>query len=211
MVIRLASKGRRFTDPDSVPGHRTALVLGCARTLSNGRPNQYFLHRIRTAAALYRAGRVDCLIVSGDNHRVGYDEATDMRDALVDEGVPADRISRDFAGFRTLDSVIRAREVFCQEKFVIVSQRFHNERALFIARAHGIDAVALDAPDVATLGGLKTRVREAFARTKAVADVWLFGTEPRFLGPKVMIGDLANGRSQGLGISGGVLHQPDNR
>ncbi|MBL9153635.1 MAG: YdcF family protein [Verrucomicrobiales bacterium] len=191
-AIHLASRGRLYTDPDSVPPHRTALVLGCAKTLPTGRPNLYFSLRMRAAAALYDAGRVDYLIVSGDNHRTGYDEPTDMRDALIAAGVPADRIYRDYAGFRTLDSVIRAREVFGQEAYVIVSQRFHNQRALFIARSHGIDAVAFDAPDVARLGGRKTKVREVFARAKTVADVWLLNTKPRFLGPPVALGGPTN-------------------
>jgi len=187
-TIRRAADGRTFDNVEEVPHHKAALVLGCSKILANGRPNLYFRYRIEAAAALYRAGKIDYLIVSGDNRFHGYDEPTDMRDALVQAGVPAGRIYRDYAGFSTLDSVLRAREIFGQESLVIVSQRFHNERAIFIARGHGIDAVGLNATDVARLGGLRTKAREYLARCKTVLDVWVLGSEPKFLGPPVELG-----------------------
>ena len=141
-TIEQSSADRIYEDVKEIPHRPAALVLGCARTLSNGRPNLYFRYRIEAAAALYHAGRTDYLIVSGDNRRADYDEPTDMREAFIAAGVPGDRIYRDYAGFRTLDSVVRAREIFGQREFIIVSQPFHTKRALYIARAHGVDAIA---------------------------------------------------------------------
>jgi SanA protein len=187
-VIRHSSSGRTFAGTADVPKHRAALVLGCTKILSSGRPNVFFRLRIEAAAALFHAGRVEYLIVSGDNSREGYDEPGDMRHALIAAGVPEDRIYRDYAGFRTLDSVVRAREIFGQDAIVIVSQRFHNERAIFIARGHGIEAVGFNAEDVAAYRGMKTKAREWLARWKTVLDVWVLGTGPKFLGPPVELG-----------------------
>lgn len=187
-AIRHSSSGRTYDTADAVPKRKAALVLGCTKILANGRPNLFFYFRIEAAAGLFRAGRVDYLIVSGDNSREGYDEPTDMRDALIAAGVPADHIYRDYAGFRTLDSVIRARDIFGQDSITIVSQRFHNERAIFIARGHGIDAVGYNAVNVPQYRGLKTKSREWLARVKTVLDVWVLGTRPKFSGPPVELG-----------------------
>ncbi len=189
LAIDQAAAERVHDTLDTIPHRAAGLVLGCVKTLPNGRGNLFFHYRINAAAALYQSGKVDYLIVSGDNHRDDYDEPTDMRDALVEAGVPAERIYRDYAGFRTLDSVVRAHEIFGQRELTIVSQRFHNERAIFIAREHGIDAVGFNARDVETLGGFRSRLREHLARFKTVLDVWVLDTEPRFLGREVALGD----------------------
>lgn len=188
LAIRQAASGRTHDSTEPLPHREAALVLGCARTLANGRDNLYFRHRITAAAALYHSGKVEYLVVSGDNHRHDYDEPTDMRDALVAAGVPAERVYRDYAGFRTLDSEVRAREIFGQTELIIVSQAFHNERAIFIAREHGIDAAGYNARDVASVGGLRTRLREHLAKLKTVLDVWVPRTPPKHLGPPVLLG-----------------------
>ena len=115
----------RTLSMDAVPRRRAAVVMGCVRTLSNGLNNLYFSRRIDAAAELYKAGKVDCLIVSGDNHVKGYDEPSDMKESLAKAGVPADRIVCDYAGFRTLDTVVRAKKVFGLDSFIIVSQPDH--------------------------------------------------------------------------------------
>ncbi len=192
LCIRQAAAGRLYDSLENTPARPAALVLGCARTLPSGRGNLYFRYRINAAAALYRAGKADFLIVSGDNHREGYDEPTEMRDALVAAGVPEERIYRDYAGFRTLDSVVRAREIFSQTSLTIVSQPFHNERAIFIAREHGIDAIGFNARDVSARGGMRTRLREHLARIRTVLDVWVLDSSPRFLGPRIALGGPPN-------------------
>ena len=171
---------------EAVPVRKAALVLGCAPTVS-GRPNLFFTRRIEAAARLHQAGKVRALIVSGDNSTASYDEPTAMREALVKAGVPGSAIHLDYAGFRTLDSVVRAREVFGQEAVVVVSQRFHNERAVFLARRLGMEATGFNAADVPGRRGLRTRLREYLARVQAVLDVTVLGTQPKFLGPKVVV------------------------
>jgi SanA protein len=141
------------------------------------------------AAALYHAGKVDYLLVSGDNHRRGYDEPTAMRDALVALAVPQSRIVLDYAGFRTLDSIVRAKEVFGQQQFVIVSQRFHNERAIYLATACGLDVVAYNATTVTVGRRDLIWYRETLARVRAVLDAQVLGTRPKFTGARVVIGE----------------------
>lgn len=170
---------------DRVCDAPVALVLGCSERLADGRPNLYFRRRIEAAADLYRAGKIQAFIVSGDNHSHECDEPTAMKTALVARGVPENRIYCDFAGFRTLDSVIRAERVFGQRQFVIVSQRFHAERAVYLARQRGIEAFALCAQGVDGVASIRARTREMLARAAAVLDTELLATEPRFLGPRV--------------------------
>jgi SanA protein len=172
-----------------VPHRRVGLLLGCSNRLPGGRTNLYYLGRIEAATELWSTGTVDYILVSGDNHSRDYDEPTTMLRDLVIAGVPRERIVLDYAGFRTLDSVVRAKEVFGLDGFVVISQRFHNERAVFIARANGLDAVAYDAADVAGADGRKTHAREFLARLRAVLDVELLGTRPHFLGDRIPIGD----------------------
>ena len=173
-------------DVSTVPKMKAAVVLGCAPTIQ-GRPNLFFTKRMEAAVRLHQAGKVEALIVSGDNGSKEYDEATAMKVALVKAGIPEKAIYLDYAGFRTLDSVVRAKEVFGQEAFVVVSQRFHNERAVFLARQSGIQAVGYDAADLRGSRGMMTRLREYLARVQAVLDVTLLGTQPRFLGKPVVI------------------------
>jgi len=168
------------------------LVLGTSRLVRGGFANPYFLNRIEAAAALYKSGKVKYLIVSGnqsDGGRAngGYDEPTDMRDALVAAGVPAKSIYRDYAGFRTLDSVLRAHEVFGQERVIIVSQHFHLARALFLAKSHGLDDAGFQAADVPLYLDLLTQVREAGARVKALIDV-VDNRDARFGGKTITLG-----------------------
>jgi SanA protein len=177
-----------FDDIAAVPVNDVGLLLGCAPMLGHGRPNPFFTARVHAAADLFAAGRIRFVLASGDNGTVAYNEPARLRDALIAAGVPADRIILDHAGFRTLDSVVRARDVFGQQRFTVISQRFHNERAVFLARERGIEAVAYDAPEVGGLDGFKVKVREALARVRAVLDVRVLKTQPRFLGPSVSIG-----------------------
>ncbi|MDP6526228.1 MAG: ElyC/SanA/YdcF family protein [Kiritimatiellia bacterium] len=191
MLIRRSAKGRTYSDVSSVPYRRVGVVLGCSRHLSDGRANLFFSYRILAAAELFKAKKVDYLIASGDNHTVKYDEATAMKDALVAAGVPVDRIYCDFAGFRTLDSIVRAKEVFGQSSMTIVSQKFHNQRAIYIAGDKGIDAIGFNAREVSSYRSLRTKFREQLARVKAVLDVSLLRTQPKFLGPEIVIGESA--------------------
>ena len=187
MVVVGAGSGRTYPDTASIPARRVGLVLGCSRTLGGGWRNPFFDNRISAAAELFRAHKVDYVIVSGDNHIRGYDEPSDMKESLVEAGVPAERIYCDYAGFRTLDSVVRVRDIFGQTSVVIVSQKFHNERAIFIARHSGIDAIGFNAPEVDAYDSFKTKCREVAARANMLLDLFVFRRGPKFLGEKVHI------------------------
>lgn len=190
VMVEWSAEGRTFTKIEDVVGEpRVAVVLGCSKTLPNGNANRFFPKRISAAVELFKSGRSAALIVSGDNSRPDYDEPTMMKEALVAAGVPADRIYCDYAGFRTLDSMVRAKEIFSQQRIIVVSQRFHNERAIYLARSRGIDALGFNAqdPDLTRLTAIKNVVREALARVAALIDAHVFRTQPRFLGPQIRI------------------------
>lgn len=186
--VENAAEGLVFDNVASVPRNRVALLLGTNPRNRRGGLNSYFTNRIKTAAELYHSGKVEYIIASGDNHTRLYDEPTAMRDSLVGRGVPADKIILDYAGFRTFDSVVRAKEVFGCDSLTIISQSDHNARALYIARNKGIEAVAVAAP-LRAGRFVRTRLtlREWLARDKMMLDIW-FGREPHFLGEKIEIG-----------------------
>ena len=185
-TIRKATTDKLYTELDSIPKRKVALLLGTGKTLKNGQPNLYFQYRVEAAAALFKAQKVDYILISGDNSRQGYDEPTDMKEALVAQGVPSQKIYLDYAGFRTLDSVVRAKEIFSLTQLTVVSQAFHDQRAIYLAQKYGIDAIGFCAKDVDKYTGFKTRVREYFARVKVFWDL-TFGVQPKFLGEKIEI------------------------
>ncbi len=185
--VERSSQPRLYTDLNQVPHNRVGLVLGTGPTTVHGKPNPYFVGRIQAAARLYQAGKVDYLLVSGDNSSPYYDEPSAMREALMALGVPKERIYRDYAGFRTLDSVVRAREVFGEQRFTIISQAFHNQRAVFIARHRGLEAIGYNAPDPPEGFNSNTRFREPLARVQTMLDL-LLNRQPRYLGAPVRIG-----------------------
>lgn len=185
----LVATGEKFVfeNPEDVPAMQTALVLGTAPTTRGGGTNIYFANRIAATKKLFDSGKIERIIVSGDNRTHDYNEPQAMKNALVRLGVPAEKIYCDYAGLRTLDSVVRAREIFGQEKFVVVSQAFHCERAVFLARSRGIEAVGFVAVDNPPLRyKIKLWLRERLARVAAVADI-LFMRSPKHLGEPVMI------------------------
>lgn len=173
---------------DSIPSTDVGLVLGTSKHLVQGGPNIYFQARMSAAADLYHTGKIKHLIVSGDNRHENYNEPRDMYRQLLELGVPASAITMDYAGFRTLDSVIRSQKIFKQKKIVIISQRFHNHRAIFIARFHGLDATAYNAPMPDGIASTRLGYREILARCKAVIDLYILGKEPYFLGETIDIG-----------------------
>ena len=186
--VESVAKPRVIENLDELPERKVGMVLGCAPMLTDGRPNLYFSYRIQAAAEIFNAGKVQYLLVSGDNSDPYYDEPTAMKKALMKAGVPEEKIVCDFAGLRTLDSVVRAKEVFLQDQFLLVSQPFHCKRAIYLGKAHGIDITAYPATDVSTSSGAKTQIREVFARVKALLDVTFLQTQPKHLGEPEPIG-----------------------
>jgi len=176
-----------FTDLTQLPDHRVALVLGTSHRTVGGGSNPFFQKRMEKAAELYRLGKIDHFILSGDNSSRYYNEPMAMRKALVKMGVPEEAITLDYAGLRTLDSVVRCQKVFGQNKIIIITQPFHSYRALFISRYYNIDAVAMVADEPDFDYAVKVRFREYLARPKAVLDLYVLKTAPRFLGDKEQI------------------------
>ena len=176
-----------YASVSEIPETDVALVLGTAKYRKNGGRNLYYRYRMEAAVKLFKAGKVKAIICSGDNATKYYDEPSTMKADLVAMGIPPSLIYLDFAGFRTLDSVVRSKEIFSQTSVTVVSQSFHNERALYIARHKGIDAIGFNARDVTRSYGFKTELREKLARVKTILDIHILNTSPKFLGEKIKI------------------------
>lgn len=185
-IVKTSASGKLYVSIEEIPHNKVGLVLGTSPYLKSGYPNHYFTYRIEATIELYRADKIDFILVSGDNGSVYYDEPSEFKKKLIEGGIPENKIYLDYAGFRTLDSVVRAKEIFGQESFTLISQAFHNERAVYLAEKHNIDAIGFNAKDVMIKKGFKTQLREYFARTKAVIDINL-GIQPKFLGEKIKI------------------------
>jgi SanA protein len=171
-----------FADPAKVPAADVALALGTAPIGPEGGPNRYFVYRLDAAAALWKLGKTKYFIVSGSGEEPGA-----MRAGLIERGVPAQAIYRDPAGYRTWDSVLRARDVYGQKRMIIVSQRFHLDRALYIARREGIDAIGLAARDVDSPYSIFTELRRYPSALRAYYDVWTHA-KARDRSGKVIVG-----------------------
>jgi SanA protein len=185
-VVENAAAGKLYSDTKDLPFHKVGLLLGTAKYFAGGHLNPYYTSGIEAAATLLRAGKIKYIIVSGDNGRIDYNEPELMRADLMNAGIDSSLIYLDYAGFRTFDSMVRLREVFSQHEVTVISQPFHNERALYIASKEGIDAVGFNARDVSMRSGLRVQMREKLARVKVFVD-YLIGKEPKFLGQKVSI------------------------
>jgi SanA protein len=171
-----------LTDYRQLPDSGVALVLGTSHRLASGLPNPFFENRMATAGTLFREGKIIHFILSGDNRTRYYNEPNEMKKALMKQGVPQTSITLDYAGLRTLDSIVRSKEIFGQDKIVIITQPFHSYRALFISRYYKIKAVALVAEEPSQESAIKVYMREYLARTKAILDLYILHTEPQHLG-----------------------------
>lgn len=187
LYITIYSSVYIYNDINKVPFNKCGLLLGTSKYRVEGGVNPYFTQRLDAAAQLYKSGKVQYIIASGDNREVYYNEPKVMIASLVERGVPENKIFPDYAGFRTLDSVVRARDVFGQNSITLISQKFHNERGIYIGRKHGMDVVGLNAADNYEPGSIKIRIREVFARIKALVDIHIIKETPKFLGDKINI------------------------
>jgi SanA protein len=181
-----AAKGKLYTDAGSIPYNKVGLLLGTSRTGRHGYLNAYYSYRIQAAAQLIKEGKIKYLVISGDNGRKEYNEPELMRADLIQAGIDSTIIYLDYAGFRTFDSIVRLKEIFGQDAVTIISQPFHNERALYIAAKEGITAVGFNAKDVNARYGFKTQLREKLARVKVFTD-YLLHVKPKYLGDKIII------------------------
>ena len=187
IIVSCHSSGRCYDDAEAVPYNRVGLLLGTSPKTKRGTVNLYFKYRIEAAAQLYRSGKIDKILISGDNRHKNYNEPVAMRDALIEQGVPDSVIALDYAGFRTYDSMVRAKKVFGQDSLTVISQSWHNQRALYIAHCVGVEAIGYNARDVAFRKvAMKNHIREWFARAKMVFDL-IFQHNPHFLGDPIEI------------------------
>lgn len=184
--VNNATKDYLYNNSNNIPHNKVGLVLGTSKYLADGRLNYYYKYRIDAAVALYKAGKIDYILVSGDNGSKQYDEPTEMRNDLLKEGIPLGKIFLDYAGFRTLDSVLRSKHIFGQSSITVISQPFHNARAVFIARHKNINAIGFNAKDINKKAGFKTLMREKLARVKMLLDL-ATNKKPKYYGEPVII------------------------
>lgn len=184
--VEWSTDGDVFKDFRDLPGNQVGLVLGTSKHAKEGGKNRFFTYRVEAAVELFRAGKIQHILVSGDNHTKWYNEPSSMKKALLKQGIPAEKIHLDYAGFRTLDSVIRSKRIFGQDSITIISQGFHAKRAVFLAQKNGIKAVGYSAKDLSGGWLQSTHLREYLARVRAVMDV-ITGKDPKFLGKQVPI------------------------
>ena len=183
-IIKKNAKGRLYSSVQDIPYRKVGLLLGTGRNSKLGGFNPYYFNRINAATNLIKAGKIKYLVISGDNGRPEYNEPEMMREDLIKNGIDSTVLYMDYAGFRTFDSIVRLKEVFGQDSVTVISQLFHNERALYIASKEGIAAIGFNAKD--RPGGEGFYLREKLARVKVFVD-YIFDTKPRFLGKKVVI------------------------
>ena len=176
-LVVLTTQHKVFFDVSSLPSNDVGLVLGTSKYVARGKENLFFKYRMEASALLFKEGKVKYLILSGNKEAETYDEPKAMKQALTKLGIPENVMLLDTAGYRTFDSVVRCREVYGQERVTVISQNFHNARALYLAEHEGLDAVGFAAQDVPDGYSFKTLLREYLARPKAMLDVYVLKPE----------------------------------
>lgn len=180
--------GKTFFKVEALPHKHVGLLLGTCKYMRDKKTiNPFWTFRLQAAYAVWKAGKIDKILISGDNGWYGYNEPKDFMDALKVMGVPDSAMVCDFAGFRTHDSVIRCKKVFGQKDIILISQEFHNERALYIAKYYGVHAVGFNAQQVSFRDNIWNSIRESLARVKLHLDIFIFHTQPHFLGQPIAI------------------------
>ncbi|PCJ91968.1 MAG: protein SanA [Flavobacteriaceae bacterium] len=180
------ARGKTFSNTHHIKKNKVGLVLGTSKRISNGQPNLYYQYRIEATIALFKAKKIDFVLVSGDNATKYYNEPSTFKKDLIEGGIPEDKIFLDYAGFRTLDSMVRAKEIFGLDSVTVISQKFHNERAIYLANKKGLVAIGFNAKAITGSTGRKMEIRESLARVKVFIDL-LFNIQPKFYGDKIEI------------------------
>ncbi|MDC1067762.1 ElyC/SanA/YdcF family protein [Candidatus Kapabacteria bacterium] len=184
--VNYNANGKVYSSPNNTPKRKTALLLGTSKFLSWQKENLYYKFRIDAAIDLWNNQKIDFFLISGDNSNVNYNEPQMMKDDLVSLGVPPNRIYLDYAGFRTFDSVIRSKDIFGQDSLIIISQKFHIQRAIYLAENYNMNAIGFVAKSPIDQTSF-LNYREIAARTKMILDIYLLGTKPKFDGDKIKI------------------------
>ena len=174
MIVIYYSKDLLYDNVKDIPYKEVGLLLGTSPSTTKGHTNIYYNYRIDAAVKLYKAKKIKLILISGDGKLKNYDEPKYMKRDLVKRGIPANKIILDKKGLRTYDSVIRAKDVYGYSEFTVISQKFHNERAVFLAGHNDIDAIgfnAKDAPNQKGKSAQRMRIREIFAKVKVFVDL----------------------------------------
>ena len=174
MIVIYYSKDLLYDNVKDIPYKEVGLLLGTSPSTTKGHTNIYYNYRIDAAFKLYKAKKIKLILISGDGKFKNYDEPKYMKRDLVKRGIPANKIILDKKGLRTYDSVIRAKDVYGYSEFTVISQKFHNERAVFLAGHNDIDAIgfnAKDAPNQKGKSAQRMRIREIFAKVKVFVDL----------------------------------------
>jgi len=187
-IIQTSSEQFLYDGIAQIKPCKTGIVLGTARKMANGTENLYFTYRINAAEELFKAGKVKFLILSGDNRVNSYNEPFEMREELLKKGIPDSCLIPDCAGLRTFDRMVRCHEIFGQDSVIVISQEFHNARAIYIAKHIGLIAVGYNAKKVTTQNAIKIKFREFFSRIKCILDLYVLDTKPQHLGEKIKVG-----------------------
>jgi len=185
-IITNNSRGKLYTEINSIPFNKVGLLLGTSKYLKGGGLNPYYVFRIEATVKLIKGVKIKYVIISGDNGTKEYNEPKMMRNDLIKSGIDSACIFLDYAGFRTFDSMVRLQEIFGQKSVTVISQQFHNERAIYTANRLGISAIGFNATDLTNSQGFKVQFREKFARVKVFLD-FIFGNHPKYLGSRIAI------------------------
>lgn len=186
-ATKSTTKNDIYWDIETLPNNKVWLVLWTSKYIADGRRNLFYLYRLDAVQELYETWKIQYILVSGDNRTPQYNEPDTMKRDLINRWIPEENIYADYAGLRTLDSIVRATEIFGQESYTIITQNFHLERAIFLAKSEGIDAIWFRAKDVPVNRAPRVWIRERLARVKMMIDIVLW-VEPKFGGEAIEIG-----------------------
>lgn len=181
-LIMHLGKDKTTTDINHIKARQVGLVLGTSRYLRNGQLNPFYQYRIEGAIKLYQQGKVKHLLLSGDNSKKNYNEPLAMQTDLLKAGIPAEAMTLDYAGLRTLDSIARAKQIFKLQEFTIITQQFHCERAIFIANKYDLDTQCFAVPSATGMNHAKVMTREFLARIKSIIDLYIINKQPKYTG-----------------------------
>lgn len=186
IYVKSQSENYIKTDIGELPEADAVLVLG-ARVYSDGTPSPLLKDRLDYGYEIYKIGKAKKILVSGDHGKKEYNEVKAMKQYLLDKQVPEEDIFMDHAGFDTYDSIYRARDVFCIKSIIISTQKYHMYRAVYIGQKLGLDAYGYPCEDKSEYNMMRNNVREALARVKAIIDIEILKSEPKFLGEQIPI------------------------
>ncbi|MFH0818597.1 MAG: ElyC/SanA/YdcF family protein [Patescibacteria group bacterium] len=186
LIIDYQTQNSLFDNIENIESKKIGLSLGTSKYVSDGRQNLFYIYRLNAAEELYKNNKIKFILISGDNSVSNYNEPQTMKDDLISRGVPEERIYLDYAGFDTWDSIIRSNKVFLENDIIIISQKFHNQRAVYIAQQNNIEAIGFNAQEVPVRISPRVWLRERLARVKVFWNI-IINKQPKFLGETINI------------------------